>query len=74
MALYIKSLGECASCDSLSPGSSGPGPRPPEPPGSPEGPGPSPGEPPPMVCGERGFPWLWVLLAGAVGYYWKKGA
>jgi len=27
-----------------------------------------------MVCGERGFPWLWVLLAGAVGYYWKKGA
>jgi len=27
-----------------------------------------------MVCGERGFPWLWVLVAGAVGYYWKKGA
>jgi len=69
MALYIRSFGECASCDSLN---QGPGPRPPEPPGVPEGPGPSPGMPPPMVCGERGFPWLWVLLAFAVGHYWEK--
>jgi hypothetical protein len=73
MALYIRSFGACASCDSLGPGSPGPGPgpQPPEPPGVPEGPGPSPGEPPPLECRERGFPWLWVALAGAVGYYWK---
>ena len=65
MALYIQSFGACASCDSLRPGGGT------EAPGAPEGPGPSPGEPPPMVCGEPEFPWLWVLLAFAVGHYWK---
>ena len=71
MAMYkaCAPYGACASCDSLRQGQ--PGPRPPEAPGVPEGPGPSPGEPPPMVCGEPGFPWLWVLLAFAVGHYWK---
>jgi hypothetical protein len=66
MALYIRSFGACASCESL-----GPGTPTAEPPGFPEGPGPSPGEPPPLECKEPEFPWLWVLLAGAVGYYWK---
>ena len=67
MALYAPAFGACASCDDLHPGGS----RMPEPPGATEGPSASPGETPPLECKERGFPWLWVLLAGAVGYYWK---